>query len=157
MLILGNFSFLPVAQIDNIYVPMVSRFVFPGWFSLQLPWWDGSCFAFQVGRSKWEKVHSSHESKHRNMLRFKWQCTKVNDTWQKYTAEDGGSSCTILICCLCVTVLFYPFLGVVTLTLPVVFLLFPCFSDSVPPEFSTAVCSFLPSSAALFYVLQGDE
>lgn len=62
---------------------MVSRFVFPVWSSLHLPWWDGSGFAFQVGRNKWEKAESSHQSKHCNTSRFKWQCTKVNDTWQK--------------------------------------------------------------------------
>lgn len=147
MLILGNFSFLPA-----------SMFVFPVWFSLHLPWWDGSGFAFQVGRNKWEKVQSCHEGEHCNVPRFKWQCTEVNDPWQKYTAGDGGSSCTILICCLSVTGLFYPFPGAVTLPPPVVSLLLPCFSGSAPPESLPAVCcGFIPSSADLLYILQGDE
>lgn len=47
---------------------MVSRFVFPVWFSLHLPWWDGSGFAFQVGRDKWEKLQSTHENK----LSIRW-------------------------------------------------------------------------------------
>lgn len=58
---------------------------------------------------------------------FKWQGINISDSWQKYATGDGGSSCTILICCLSIIGLFCPFPSTVTFpTPPTAFLLHPC-------------------------------
>lgn len=53
---------------------------------------------------------------------FKWQSTKVSDTWQKCATGDRGSSCTTLICCLSVAGLFYPFQSTMAFLLLLLFL-----------------------------------
>lgn len=102
--------------------------------------------AVWVGKNKLGEGRSSHENNHFRIGGFKWQGTKVSDTWQKYTAGDGGSSCTTLICYLTAIGLFYPFQSTVTFPPPrVAFPLHPCSSGSVPPESLPAICSFLPN------------